>query len=72
MIPIKKILYLILLFSLCFGAESKRKSYDILRLDEDVNIDGFLDESIWSQGAPMTNFILHDFTEFQSTRDVPC
>ena len=60
MIPTKKILYLILLFSLCFGAESKRKSYDILRLDEDVNIDGLLDESIWSQGSPMTNFIQKD------------
>ena len=46
--------------SLCIGQDSNRKSYSILILNEDVVVDGFLNESIWSKGAPMTNFIQKD------------
>ena len=51
----------VLLFSsLCIGKDSSRKSYNILTLNEDVIVDGFLNESIWSKGTPMTNFIQKD------------
>ena len=60
MILIKLIISVLLFSSLCIGQDSNRKSYSILTLNEDVVVDGFLNESIWSKGAPMTNFIQKD------------
>ena len=60
MILIKLIISVLLFSSLCIGQDSNRKSYSILILNEDVVVDGFLNESIWSKGAPMTNFIQKD------------
>ena len=60
MILIKIIMNVLLFSSLCIGENSNRKSYSILPLNEDVIVDGFLNESIWSKGSPMTNFIQKD------------
>ena len=60
MILIKLIMNVLLFSSLCIGKDSSRKSYNILTLNEDVIVDGFLNESIWSKGTPMTNFIQKD------------
>ena len=46
--------------NLCFCMDSKRKSYNILTLKNDIVVDGLLSESIWSNGAPMTNFVQKD------------
>ena len=60
MIPIKKQLSAILIFSYCFAAESDRRTHEVLQLDGNVKIDGVLDEKIWNAGPPITGFIQKD------------
>ena len=60
MILIKLIINVLFCSSLCIGEDSNRKSFSILTLNEDVILDGFLNDSIWSKGAPMSNFIQKD------------
>ena len=60
MILIKLIISVLFFSSLCIGEDSNRKSYSILNLKDDIIVDGFLNESIWGKGTPMTNFIQKD------------
>ena len=57
---LKTIIRVSLFMNLCFCMDSKRKSYNILTLKNDIVVDGLLSESIWSEGAPMTNFVQKD------------
>ena len=57
---LKTIIRVFLFMSLCLCMDSKRKSYNILTLNNDIVVDGLLSESIWSNGAPMTNFVQKD------------
>ena len=50
----------ILVSSLCLGADFKIYSYDIIKLDGGIVIDGILNESTWSIGQPITKLIQKD------------
>ena len=60
MITMKNIFISILIFSFCLAVDSERPSYEILKLDGNVAIDGILDETIWNTGPPITGFIQKD------------
>jgi len=60
MITMKNIFISILIISFCLAVDSERPSYEILPLDGRVDIDGILDEAIWSVGPAITGFIQKD------------
>ena len=49
-----------LVSSLCLGADFKIYSYDIIKLDGEIVIDGILNESTWSIGQPISKLIQKD------------
>ena len=55
-----KTFLVILVSSLCLGADFKIYSYDIIKLDGEIVIDGILNESTWSIGQPITKLIQKD------------
>ena len=54
-----KILFIILAIVVVF-ANDKKLSYNILQTTDRIDIDGLLDESVWSEGEAITGFIQKD------------
>ena len=46
--------------SLCLAANPKIYSYNIIKLEDEIVIDGILTENIWNTSQPITNLIQKD------------
>ena len=55
-----KIVFLSFLLSLGFAFENNEYFYDILKTNNEITIDGVLDEVIWKTGDPISNFTQKD------------
>ncbi|MAH97908.1 MAG: hypothetical protein CMA12_00975, partial [Euryarchaeota archaeon] len=45
---------------MCLGADFKIHSYDIIKFDGEIVIDGILNENTWNIGQPITKLIQKD------------
>ena len=52
--------FLSLLLSIGFGSNNFKYSYTIITTNEEINIDGNLDELVWKTGTPISNFSQKD------------
>ena len=52
--------FLSLLLSIGFGSNNFKYSYTVITTNEEINIDGNLDELVWKTGTPISNFSQKD------------
>ena len=52
--------FLSLLLSIGFGTNNFKYSYTVITTNEEINIDGNLDELVWKTGTPISNFSQKD------------
>ena len=52
--------FLSLLLSIGFGSNNFKYSYNVITTNEEINIDGNLDELVWKTGTSVSNFSQKD------------